>query len=133
MLISFDFDDTLSFGGDYIGNPKILDKVREHIKAGDICVIVTARSRQQFSILEIDGFIFEHNLDISAVYFTNHELKGPTLKYIGADVHYDDDPKHLDSCIACGIKAFQVMGYDIHAWKPSGNSFQRCLDKFKEL
>jgi len=133
MIVSFDFDDTLLFCGGS-SNVIILDKLREHHKAGHTCVIVTARSRQFYSIKEIDDFIIKHNLVINAVYFTNHELKGPTLKHIGAEVHYDDAEHHLDSCVECGVKAFKVDGFgNFTEWKPKGNSFQRVLDKFKEL
>ena len=53
----------------------------------------------------IKKFIDEHKLPIKEIHFTCHIEKGPLLKELGIDLHYDDSLTHLASCKVHGIKA----------------------------
>ena len=129
---SFDYDETISFDGR--PNRVVIDLINEYAANGHICIIVTARNRDFYDIQLIDGFICEHNLPISEVYFTNHELKGVTLFEAGADTHYDDSDKHLESAARIGIKAFKVDGDMVTEFiVPVESSLDRVLKRFESL
>jgi hypothetical protein len=132
MIISFDFDDTMSFGI-YGPNKPIIELIKQYVADGHTCIICTARSGHFSNRHEIETFVMEYELDIKQFIYTNHDLKGPHLKKARAERHYDDAEYHLDSAIEHRIETFLVKNDVITEWKPSGTSFERVLQKFKEL
>ena len=119
MVITFDFDDTLTrsrldgdYGIRYMGpNLKTITKLKEHFKAGDVIHVVTSRREyQEDNLPELDEFgrVLTHSVHdflheqglrnyIESVLFTDGHLKSGVLKHLGADVHYDDDTEELDA------------------------------------
>jgi hypothetical protein len=75
-------------------NPVAAALMRRHHARGDKVVIVTARPPD--SIGSIWQMIRDNSLPVSEVYATNHHSKAPTLRSIGATIHYDDSPFHVD-------------------------------------
>lgn len=118
MIVSFDFDDCLCLND--LPNPSILAIIQKRVEDGDEIHITTARSgkRQLDNWNQIvEEWVSEHNLPISKVHYTNHSLKGPFLVAAGASHHYDDKLEHLFSACIHGVKAFLVIGEDIHEIK----------------
>lgn len=109
MIVTFDFDLTLSFpkpeGITYdeweempvekTTNVEFLNKLKEHIKVGDEVHIVTSRTGNAFSKYDIRTFLLKHLGKVIPVWFTDGELKAPTLKHLEAELHYDDDPEEI--------------------------------------
>ena len=116
MRVSFDFDDTMSLDGR--PNLVIIDLINEYAADGHTCIIVTARSKDFYNLQEINAFILEWQLPIVEVYFTNHELKGDTLRKVKADEHYDDADHHLESAKGSRVRAFRVMREIIEEYRP---------------
>ena len=124
--ISFDFDDSICME-DGSPNFPMLAIIKKHHKLGNNCVIVTARNKENEENpkdekrIIIKEFLKKFNLPIKNCYFTNHELKGPILKKINADTHYDDDETQLKSAKENGIKAIKSPSpFDIEI--PHGKS-----------
>jgi hypothetical protein len=94
------------------------EKLFRYAEEGHTCVITTYRSKKyedpQWIVenfptkVRVEDFIKEHGLPISEIYFTEHEDKGPVLREIGADVHYDDDIEAVFSAERLGIHAVYV-------------------------
>ena len=105
---SFDFDDTLVRG---MGLPILRTEeiVRRWHAAGHPCVITTARPPPDpGTICSVTLHCLRRRLPIIQVYYTNLQLKGPTLHEIGAIVHYDDMEEQLRSAAEFGVRGVQV-------------------------
>lgn len=121
MLVTFDFDDTLTepeFDDvDEIWvsgmDPKepVIDQMREFAEDGHEIRIVTTRS-------EIGGgrfvfeFVEEHDLPVSGIHFTEGDLKAETLDELGAVIHFDDSTNELAAAEDRGIEGRLV----VHPW-----------------
>jgi len=136
MIVSFDFDDTLTSpnwtfrNGLWVSkvslNEVMAAKVHAYDKDGHICVIVTYRSRKYEcprwiaenmpDKVRIEDFLAEYRLPIRDVYFTEHEIKGPVLAKIGASIHYDDDIDAVFSADWHGVHGVHVK---VDQWKES--------------
>lgn len=109
-VISFDYDGTTVFpnidpatghcpydeDGEAVStlNPVAADLMRKHKARGDKVVIVTARNSD--SLGSIWRMVRENSLPVSEVYATGHQPKSPTLRSIGASIHYDNSPFHVE-------------------------------------
>lgn len=124
VLVSFDFDDTMTQPVWVAENEcwegrgprtEMLQKMRDHHAQGHTVIIVTARDedsereRAKRGEVTVAGFIRQHNLPVSDVYFTSHAPKGPLLAQLGVSLHYDDSPDDLDSAKNSGIQVQQVL------------------------
>jgi hypothetical protein len=109
-LVSFDFDDTLvAFKAQK--PTTLLRRLCEHLKQGDDVIVVTARSddfEKVFGVRRPDSWLEEWGLPSIPVIRTNWRLKGPTLKRLGVDLHYDDRPAEIRSAQKHGVTAVQV-------------------------
>lgn len=85
IVISFDFDDTLSL-------PSVQEVARVLISEGYSVVIVTSRKELSNNS---DVYEIAKELDISNVTFTNHEKKCYYLSTSNVDVHIDNDKIEL--------------------------------------
>lgn len=113
--ISFDFDDTLCGEKTGIPNHIMIEILHKHFADGHDIYIVTARDERheteewQINFMPnrvlIKEFIKEHKLPIREIHYTCHEPKGPLLKELEIDLHYDDSLTHLNSCKEHGIEA----------------------------
>lgn len=114
-IISFDFDDTLTLA-DWDMELAILRGYGPHheniimAKAfhaeGNEVIIVTARSPRSQAV--IMGFIDEHQLPVKRVFFTSHTPKGPILKKLGVEFHFDDRDDQVSSAEAHGVRGIKV-------------------------
>jgi len=114
-LVSFDFDDTVlhclpcpewgSVEADE-PDPVIVAAMREHAAAGDTVIIVTSRSEAFETLTQPDEWpprtsvadcVAKHGLPVSAIHFTNGNLKAPTLVGLGVVKHFDDDTDEIDA------------------------------------
>jgi len=117
MIITFDFDDTLTrqrldedYGIRYMGpNNLAIDRLKRHAKNRDVVYVVTSRSEHlEDNRPELDeyGRILSHSVRdflneqglvhyVEDVFFTNGMLKAGVLKHLGSAVHYDDDVEEL--------------------------------------
>lgn len=110
--VSFDFDGTLMGTGGQ-PNERMVSMLRWHSQMSDRCIIVTSRTEEHDSEewikannpsrVSVQDFIARHSLPVSSVHYTEHEPKGPLLYRLGADWHYDDDSKEVQSAIDCGV------------------------------
>lgn len=124
-VVSFDFDDTLSMNewddeendykrhknGDIIQHPnkKMIERLKEHKKRGDIVYVVTSRDQNTGKddiIQKLKKYGILHLL--SGLYFTNGEFKANLLKILGVTLHYDDDQEELNQLSNVGIKGVAV-------------------------
>lgn len=121
MLVTFDFDDTLTepefdeedeiWVSGMDPNAEALDRMRELAEAGHEIRIVTTRS-------EIAGgrFVFEfvedHDLPVSGIHFTDGDLKADTLEELGSAAHFDDSVSELAEARSRGIQTVLVL----HPW-----------------
>lgn len=116
LLVSFDFDDTISGKGDYIAH--ICQILKNHIIHGDEVMILTARdpshdNEEWFKVNSPERVILKpylESLGLShlTVAYTSHELKGPHAKRLGVTVHYDNDPNEITSCREHGVIAIPI-------------------------
>lgn len=117
-VVTFDFDDTLCMK-DGSPNEEMLKLVHKHAQEGKKCYIVTARNKDHESKTwwndnepgrtPVKEFVKRHGLPIKQCHFTNHNLKGPTLKRLGSTLHYDDKEEELQSAKDHGIEAVQSL------------------------
>jgi acid phosphatase class B len=111
VLVSFDFDDTISGLGSHIEH--ICQILRNHIRHGDDVMILTARdpahedpgwvetnSPQRVMLMERLASL---GIDHLQVAYTSHEPKGPHAARLGIHIHYDNDPDEIVSCRANGV------------------------------
>ena len=113
--ISFDFDDTLCGETTGIACSAMIELLHKHHKNGDTIYIVTARDERheneewQTNFMPhrvlIRDFIKEHKLPVKEIHFTCHAVKGPLLKFLEVELHYDDSFEHLTSAMEHGIEA----------------------------
>lgn len=114
MKISFDYDDTLTMpvlekdAIRYVPRPEYVELAKKYAAEGNEVIIVTARSNADIHQKEIKKFIKENELIIAGVYYTNHFPKGPKLKSLNVDIHYDDRQDHIDSAKYHGVKGVYV-------------------------
>lgn len=129
MIIAVDFDDCLCLSGKI--NKQLLTIIVAFSFCGDEIHIMTARNKKYeypeyrdkymdpgYNILVAD-FVKEHRIPIEEIHFTNHELKGPFLKKIGAERHFDDNHEHLHSAHDHGIEAYHVDWHLVTKYEPS--------------
>lgn len=114
-IISFDFDDTLTRAIwdmekaillRYEPNQDNISLMKALHAEGHEVVIVTARSPR--SRTHVKEFVREHGLPVSSVCFTSHTPKGPYLRRMGVDFHFDDRDEELESAEAHGVKGIKV-------------------------
>jgi acid phosphatase class B len=110
MVVSFDWDDTLV----ELKTQKpttLLRRLCEHIKRGDTVMIVTARSNNFESVFRVRPpreWLAEWGLSHIPVHRTNWRLKGPTLRSLDVDLHYDDRDAEIRSAREHGVSTIQV-------------------------
>jgi hypothetical protein len=98
MMISFDFDGTLSdeFDGSINTQKEEIQKIaKNYINAGHHVVIITKRFGKEFSQLgkineHIEVFELASKLGIKSVYFTNREMKFNTIINLKVDIHFEN-------------------------------------------
>jgi len=96
-------------------NTVAADLMKRHKANGDEIVIVTARSPNVID--SVWRTIRENDLPVSEVYATNHSSKVPILKEIGAAIHYDDSPFHIEDIqreLGSHIKAYYDTDMERH-------------------
>lgn len=108
MLISFDFDDTLCFQYENSLFP-ILDNIvlAKNIKNnGDKLIIVTARRPTESNQKFVFDFLVKFDINdlFDDVIFVGG-IKGPTLKSLGVDCHYDNDEEEIIVARKLGVRA----------------------------
>jgi len=115
MIISFDYDDTLTKAvvtdrGDVVYGPRdeYIQKLKEHASQGHTIYIVTARNDTPRNHEELQSFIKEHQLPVAKVHFTSHMPKGPILSKLKVDLHIDDKNEELESARRHGIEVEQA-------------------------
>jgi len=88
MKISFDVDGVLT-------TKQGMALARRKITEGDRVYIVTARNEERMSkrVYEIAA---ELGIPRLRVYFTGGEDKWKTIRRLGIDVHYDNNPEQID-------------------------------------
>lgn len=110
-IATFDFDNTLLFSRfdsqlmtyvDDEPNYALIEELRRMAAAGTVIYIVTGRSRdleddKQLAELRstVASFVRDYELPVRAAYFTEGAYKGATLKALGSQIHFDDDPEEL--------------------------------------
>lgn len=106
-IASFDFDNTLYEG--YLSRPRlaIIQELFDYYRNGYKIIIVTVRHHSERA--EIDEFILEHKLPVQEIYFTNLTPKGPLLKQLNVEIHFDDCPDQLISTTLHGITAVNIL------------------------
>lgn len=117
MKVSFDFDTTLMFPVEIVDNfphtgkpnKEFVDKFKEHMANGDEVYIVTSRVNNSLSHKQIIRFCGENRLNPVDIIHTNGESKTPTLKELGIELHYDDDPQELIDAKKAGIEGVNTL------------------------
>ncbi|TRZ50833.1 MAG: hypothetical protein D4S01_05955 [Dehalococcoidia bacterium] len=111
MIVTMDFDLNLKLPGaddtekEYPdANMKVVDSYLKHMKRGHDVYIVTSRSYNRQSIVEIMNFLDKYKLKAKDIHHTNGDLKVATLERLGSQLHYDDDPEEIKAAEAVGIK-----------------------------
>ncbi len=110
MIVTFDFDLNLKFpisnkDMNYPDvNKPVLNSFYKHMEKGHTIYIVTSRLYSRFSLDEIRNFLKKYDLEVKDIIHTNGDLKANTLKKLGSQLHYDDDPEELKAAEAVGIK-----------------------------
>lgn len=138
MLVTFDFDDTLTepvfdeedqiWVSGMDPKPGVIDRMRELAEAGHEIRIVTTRS-------EIGGgrfvfeFVEEHDLPVSGIHFTEGDLKADTLKSLGSARHFDDSTNELAAAEDRGIQTVLVQ----HPWDEDRNPDTEKFRKFSDM
>jgi hypothetical protein len=103
IVVSFDYDGVTVLPDDSNGysewdengeaishiNPVASELMKRYAARGDKVVIVAARDPS--SINSVWKMIKDNGLPVSEVYATSHQSKVPTLRSIGASIHYDDN------------------------------------------
>lgn len=111
MIISFDFDDTLTKANvtqdgtvAYGPRAEYIQKLKDYAAAGNTIYIVTARQDIMRNRELIQNFVKENELPVTKVFFTSHMPKGPILASLQVDLHVDDKIEELESAKRHGIK-----------------------------
>ena len=102
-MITFDFDDTLTrpiwdkkeLWFEPTSNPNYdsFARVKSFHARGEEIRIVTTRFATRWSRIEVVDFVETYQLPISAIHYTEGELKGETLFKLGSRLHFDDSPE----------------------------------------
>jgi hypothetical protein len=130
-LVSFDYDGTTVLAhidpttGDYqydengepvsILNPDAARLMKLYKTKGYEVVIVTARNPKM--VKSIWKTIHKNSLPVSKVYATNHHPKSPTIRSIGATIHYDDNPfyvEEINESLAMRARAYYNTDMEKH-------------------
>lgn len=85
-------------------NIKTVESYRNHMSRGHDVYIVTSRSYNRQSMQQILKFLKKYNLVAKDILHTNGDLKAKTLKKLGSQLHYDDDPEENKAAEAVGIQ-----------------------------
>jgi hypothetical protein len=98
LTIAYDFDDCLkNVNTKSAVNPVVNQMINDH-QRGDKVVIITARGKA--GVPEIECFLDKYNLKSKIpIYTTGDNIsreKTSTIKELGVDVFYDDQPGFLD-------------------------------------
>jgi len=118
MLVTFDFDDTLTAPKFEDGfwfsslepNEKTLNLLRDLAKDHTVHIVT---SRNRIHEEEVHNFVDEHELPVEQVHFTNGSLKAEKLQKLGSSLHFDDSVNELNLIeMEQGIKAVIVP----HPW-----------------
>ena len=126
MIVTFDFDLTLSFPKpdgmtsqewnetpvEETTNIEFLNLLKTHLDVGDEVHIVTSRNENSFSRHEIKSFLLKHLQKEIPIWHTDGQLKAHTLKHIGSEMHYDDDPEEIVAAKKAGIKSVNAFNAD---------------------
>lgn len=123
-IVSFDFDGTIlnshfdATTGKFVctGLKKhIVDEMRRHYLSGKEVIIMTRRKAEKSEIEEdnnglptVRKVVKEYGLPVKKVYFTQGTLKGPWLKALGVELHYDDDPEEVQEAVRHGVETIFV-------------------------
>jgi len=129
-VVSFDWDGTvvtpdksnpagIQYGDDdepvSVIIPAATDLMRMYASQGAKIVIVTCRTPE--GLKSIRTMISEYGLPVSEVYATSHTSKAPTLRSVGASIHYDDSPFRINEIkaeLGPAIKVFHAHHMDDH-------------------
>lgn len=108
-VVSFDWDGTavtpdlsnpagIQYGDDdepiSVIIPAAAELMRMYASQGAKIVIVTCRNPE--GLESVRAMISECGLPVSEVYATSHTSKAPTLRSVGATIHYDDSPFRIN-------------------------------------
>lgn len=113
MIISFDFDDTLTmpvnrdglWGSSLLPNRDTIREMRRLSDEGHRIIIVTSR----FKSTEPQEFVDAHNLPVEDIFFTEGKFKALTLKGMEVDHHFDDGFMEIDQCVHHGVDCTLVL------------------------
>lgn len=111
MIISFDYDDTLTKASVndsgkvmYVPREEYIQKMKDYASKGHTIYIVTARKDNPSNHKILESFIDEHQLPVAKIHYTSHMPKGPILKKLNVELHIDDRAEELESARRHGIK-----------------------------
>lgn len=85
--VSFDYDGTLS-------TDKGKNLAKERIQRGDIVYIITARN-ENGNNQSLFNVAKDLGIDKQNIFFTNGKDKWETVKRLGINVHYDNNPEQI--------------------------------------
>lgn len=112
-VVTFDFDNTIVFSHDQIGedgeqdwmvggaNPYTIGLIKK-FKSKDYTVFIVT-SRQQHLERPHDNvkkILQDLKLEVDGVFYTNGERKARKLYELGSSMHFDDDPKEHEAVVA---------------------------------
>lgn len=112
-VVTFDFDNTIVFSHDQIGengeqdwmvggaNPYTIGLIKKFKSKGYTVFIVT--SRQQHLERPQDNVkkaLQDLKLEVDGVFYTNGDRKAKKLYELGSSMHFDDDPKEHEAVVA---------------------------------
>lgn len=102
MIVSYDFDECLCGGPDWVESHFWRD-----LGLGEQVHICTARYETE--AMAVDEWLESRGLLGSIpVTYTGRELKGPYLVELGANLHYDDNVQQCISALEHGIEVVHV-------------------------
>jgi hypothetical protein len=101
MKISFDVDGVLT-------TKQGMALARRKITEGDRVYIVTARRESQ----RVYDIATELDIPRLRVYFTGGEDKWKTIRRLGIDVHYDNNPEQIDKINQNTKGRGELLSYD---------------------
>lgn len=101
MKISFDVDGVLT-------TKQGMALARRKITEGDRVYIVTARNKSQ----RVYDIAAELGIPRLRVYFTGGEDKWKTIRRLGIDVHYDNNPEQVDKINEYTKGRGELVSYD---------------------
>jgi hypothetical protein len=111
MIVSFDFDFTLSFS-DNSPNTDTIKEFRKHMDKGDTILIVTSRHFSKGSEKAIFDFLEKHELVANGIFHTGG-WKVRTLLALGVGKHFDDDKQELERIEKFGIETVNCFDQEL--------------------